>query len=149
MGARFPSNRSLALTCMNTPPVPGSDRFSRKQSQKGNRAYGQESPPETQSGEGFSRNRALRALRALPPVPGRRAAGGPRRTAPLLMALCDYPGPGWMDSTTCYDESEHMTNRNKAKGTAWETEIVTVLREDGVDTARRVVQAGAADVGDV
>ena len=42
-----------------------------------------------------------------------------------------------------------MTNRNKAKGTAWETEIVTVLREDGIDTARRVVQAGAADVGDV
>jgi Holliday junction resolvase len=42
-----------------------------------------------------------------------------------------------------------VTNRNKAKGTAWETEIVTVLREAGIDSARRVVQAGAADVGDV
>lgn len=42
-----------------------------------------------------------------------------------------------------------MTNRNKAKGTAWETEIVTELRGQGHTSARRVVQAGAADVGDV
>jgi hypothetical protein len=42
-----------------------------------------------------------------------------------------------------------VTNRNKAKGTAWETEIVNTLREHGQDSARRVVQAGAADVGDV
>jgi Holliday junction resolvase len=42
-----------------------------------------------------------------------------------------------------------VTNRNKAKGTAWESEIVTTLRAAGIDSARRVVQAGAADVGDV
>jgi hypothetical protein len=42
-----------------------------------------------------------------------------------------------------------VTNRNKAKGTAWESEIVTELRAQGHDSARRVVQAGAADVGDV
>jgi Holliday junction resolvase len=42
-----------------------------------------------------------------------------------------------------------VTNRNKAKGTSWETEIVNTLQAAGCNSARRVVQAGAADVGDV
>ena len=42
-----------------------------------------------------------------------------------------------------------MSNPSKRKGTAWETEIVTTLRDHGHDSARRVVQAGAADVGDI
>lgn len=40
-------------------------------------------------------------------------------------------------------------NRAKAKGTSWETQIVNDLRACGIESARRVVQAGAADVGDV
>lgn len=42
-----------------------------------------------------------------------------------------------------------MTNRSKAKGTAWETKIVDELQADGFDDARRVVLAGAHDQGDV
>lgn len=42
-----------------------------------------------------------------------------------------------------------MTNRSKAKGTAWETSLVETLRAAGFDDARRVVLSGALDQGDV
>lgn len=41
-----------------------------------------------------------------------------------------------------------MANRNKAKGTAWETAIVNFLREAGI-VASRVVQHGRFDEGDI
>lgn len=41
-----------------------------------------------------------------------------------------------------------MGNPHKAKGTRWESAIVTYLRETGLD-ARRKVQAGARDTGDI
>lgn len=41
-----------------------------------------------------------------------------------------------------------MTNPHKAKGTAWETAVVNYLISEGID-ARRVVQTGRADQGDI
>lgn len=42
-----------------------------------------------------------------------------------------------------------MANANKAKGTRWETAIVRYLHEQGFTDARRVVQQGRADTGDI
>ena len=42
-----------------------------------------------------------------------------------------------------------MSNPNKAKGTAFETAIVRYLHERGFTDARRVVQTGPVDTGDV
>lgn len=41
-----------------------------------------------------------------------------------------------------------MANPNKRKGTAWESAIVTFLRDQGQD-ARRVAQTGRLDTGDI
>lgn len=42
-----------------------------------------------------------------------------------------------------------MTNRSKQKGTAWETAVVTWLREHGFPYAERRTLAGVNDKGDV
>lgn len=42
-----------------------------------------------------------------------------------------------------------MANPRKAKGTRWESDIVKYLRANGFPEARRVVQAGFADDGDI
>jgi hypothetical protein len=42
-----------------------------------------------------------------------------------------------------------MPNPQKAKGTRWESEVVRYLRSVGFDEARREVQRGARDVGDI
>lgn len=42
-----------------------------------------------------------------------------------------------------------MANPRKAKGTRWESDIVKYLRANGFPEARRVVQAGMADDGDI
>ena len=42
-----------------------------------------------------------------------------------------------------------MTNPSKAKGTAWETAVVTWLRANGFPYAERRTLAGANDKGDV
>lgn len=41
------------------------------------------------------------------------------------------------------------TNRSKAKGTAWESAVVAYLREHHNPGARRNVQMGARDIGDI
>ncbi|MFJ6019759.1 hypothetical protein ACIQFP_10460 [Nocardiopsis alba] len=42
-----------------------------------------------------------------------------------------------------------MTNPNKRRGTAWESDIVRYLRDQGHDDARRVAQTGRLDIGDI
>lgn len=42
-----------------------------------------------------------------------------------------------------------MANPSKAKGTRWESAIVAYLHEVGLTEARRQVQAGAKDIGDI
>lgn len=42
-----------------------------------------------------------------------------------------------------------MSNPSKRKGTAWESSVVTYLREAGHDDARRVAQTGRLDQGDI
>lgn len=42
-----------------------------------------------------------------------------------------------------------MANPQKAKGTRWESAVVTFLRDLGFSEARREVQRGRLDVGDV
>ena len=42
-----------------------------------------------------------------------------------------------------------MANPAKRKGTAWESDIVRYLRENGHDDARRVAQTGRLDQGDI
>lgn len=42
-----------------------------------------------------------------------------------------------------------VANPQKAKGTAWESAIVTFLRDLGFTEARREVQRGRLDVGDI
>jgi Holliday junction resolvase len=42
-----------------------------------------------------------------------------------------------------------MVNPQKAKGTRWESAIVTYLRDLGFTTVRREVQHGRLDVGDI
>jgi len=42
-----------------------------------------------------------------------------------------------------------MANPQKAKGTRWESAVVTFLRDLGFPEARREVQRGRLDVGDV
>lgn len=42
-----------------------------------------------------------------------------------------------------------MANPSKAKGTRWESAVVAYLHSIGLDEARRQVQAGAKDIGDI
>lgn len=42
-----------------------------------------------------------------------------------------------------------MANPAKAKGTAWESAVVTYLKSEGLIDARRNAQYGAADIGDI
>jgi hypothetical protein len=42
-----------------------------------------------------------------------------------------------------------MTNRNKAKGTEWESATVSYLKSHGIPTAHRVAQTGRDDSGDI
>jgi hypothetical protein len=42
-----------------------------------------------------------------------------------------------------------MTNRNKAAGTKWESDIVSYLKSHGIPTAHRVAQTGRDDSGDI
>jgi hypothetical protein len=42
-----------------------------------------------------------------------------------------------------------VTNRNKAKGTKWESDIVRYLKANGIPSAHRVAQTGRDDSGDI
>jgi len=42
-----------------------------------------------------------------------------------------------------------MSNPNKAKGTRFESDVVDFLRKEGLTDARRVVQTGRLDSGDI